>query len=78
MVDWNDRTVKGPEDFHAAVFAGSCGVTPQFALGYAQALYDARVIDMGEMNRYAVEVGKAESERLLYFPQGGEAEREED
>ena len=68
MVDWNDRTVKAPGDFCEAIYAETGGVTPQFAIGYAQALYDARVADMEGMGRYAVEVAKAEFKHNLRFP----------
>ena len=43
---WQERTVKKPEDFHAALWAGSCGITEDFALGYATALYDTEAVDM--------------------------------
>ena len=29
---WQERAVKKPEDFHAALWAGSCGITEDFAL----------------------------------------------
>ena len=40
---WNERTVKKPEDFRAALWAGPVGITEDFALGYATALYEAGV-----------------------------------
>ena len=38
---WQERAVKKPEDFRAALWAGSSGITEDFALGYATALYAA-------------------------------------
>ena len=29
---WQERAVKKPEDFHAALWAGSCGIREDFAL----------------------------------------------
>lgn len=49
---WNERTVKKPEDFHAALWAGSCGITEDFALGYATALYDVEAVDMAGLTAY--------------------------
>ena len=49
---WNERTVKKPEDFHAALWAGSCGITEDFALGYATALYDIEAVDMAGLTAY--------------------------
>ena len=49
---WNERTVKKPEDFHAALWAGSCGVSEDFALGYATALYDIEAVDMAGLIAY--------------------------
>lgn len=50
---WQERTVKKPEDFHAALWAGSCGITEDFALGYATALYDVEAMDEAGLAAYA-------------------------
>ena len=50
---WQERAVKKPEDFHAALWAGSCGITEDFALGYATALYDTEAVDMAGFTAYA-------------------------
>ena len=49
---WRERAVKKPEDFHAALWAGSCGITEDFALGYATALYDIEAVDMAGLTAY--------------------------
>ena len=49
---WQERAVKKPEDFHAALWAGSCGITEDFALGYATALYDTEAVDMAGLTAY--------------------------
>lgn len=49
---WNERTVKKPEDFHAVLWAGSCGITEDFVLGYATALYDIEAVDMAGLTAY--------------------------
>lgn len=49
---WQERAVKKPEDFHAALWAGSCGITEDFALGYATALYDIEAVDMAGLTAY--------------------------
>lgn len=50
---WQERTVKKPEDFHAALWAGTSGITEDFALGYATALYDVEAVDMAGLSAYA-------------------------
>lgn len=49
---WQERAMKKPEDFHAALWAGSCGITEDFALGYATALYDIEAVDMAGLTAY--------------------------
>ena len=49
---WQERAVKKPEDFHAALWTGSCGITEDFALGYATALYDTEAVDMAGLTAY--------------------------
>lgn len=49
---WQERVLKKPEDFHAALWAGSCGITEDFALGYATALYDTEAVDMAGLTAY--------------------------
>lgn len=49
---WQERVMKKPEDFHAALWAGSCGITEDFALGYATALYDTEAVDMAGLTAY--------------------------
>ena len=49
---WHERVMKKPEDFHAALWAGSCGITEDFALGYATALYDTEAVDMAGLTAY--------------------------
>lgn len=50
---WQERAVKKPEDFHAALWAGPCGISEDFALGYATALYDVEAVDMAGLSAYA-------------------------
>lgn len=50
---WRERAVKKPEDFRAALWAGSSGITEDFALGYATALYDVEAVDMAGFSAYA-------------------------
>ena len=50
---WNERTVKRPEDFRAALWAGSGGITEDFALVYATALYDIVAVDLPRLYTYA-------------------------
>lgn len=49
---WQERVLKKPEDFHAALWAGSYGITEDFALGYATALYDTEAVDMAGLTAY--------------------------
>lgn len=59
MADWNDGSVKGIEDFCSAIWAGTGGITPEFALGYAQALADCGEIDRGSLALWADQIAKA-------------------
>lgn len=49
---WQERVLKKPEDFHAALWAGSCGISEDFALGYATALYDTEAVDVAGLTAY--------------------------
>ena len=75
-VDWNDGSVKSPDDFHASLWAGRPGVTADFALGYAQALYDSRAIDMEGLGRYAAAASSGELSHSLDFEDGEDSLRE--
>ena len=61
---WQERAVKKPEDFHAALWAGSCGISEDFALGYATALYDVEAVDMAGLSAYAAAASGAFSHNL--------------
>ena len=56
MTDWNDGSVKGIEDFCPAIWAGTDGITPDFALGYAQALADCGEIERGKLAMWAAHI----------------------
>ena len=64
---WNERTVKKPEDFHAALWAGSCGISEDFALGYATALYDIEAVDMAGLTAYVTAAGSGAFSHNLDF-----------
>ena len=75
-VDWNDESVKSPDDFHASLWAGRPGATADFVLGYAQALYDSGAIDMEGLGRYAAAASSGELSHNLDFEDGEDSLRE--
>ena len=64
---WQERAVKKPEDFHAALWAGSCGISEDFALGYATALYDVEAVDMAGLSAYAAAAASGAFSHNLNF-----------
>lgn len=68
--DFNERSVKTPEDLHDAIWSGRAGITSAFALGYAQALYDALLIDETGLARYAGATARGALSHNLDFPAG--------
>lgn len=68
---WNERTVKKPEDFHAALWAGSCGISEDFALGYATALYDIEAVDMAGLTAYVTASASGSFSHNLDFKANG-------
>ena len=63
---WQERAVKKPEDFHAALWAGSCGISEDFALGYAT-LYDVEAVDMAGLSAYAAAAASGAFSHNLNF-----------
>jgi hypothetical protein len=77
-MDWETRSVKTPEDFHACLWAGSGHISHEFAAGYAQALYDAGVIEEDGLMRYVAAACQGEFAHNLDFPPEGEGGAEQD
>lgn len=68
--DFGERRVKSPGELHDAIWSGRAGASPAFALGYAQALYDAGLSNEAGLASYARAAAMGELSRNLDFPRG--------